>query len=66
MFVKPNDVIIIDGGGNMGTLWINEEYKMRKLSKHIQIILSSLFPQTAYFDNSEEGNRELSESINVL
>ena len=65
MFVKPNDVIIIDGGGNMGTLWINEEYKMREIVKTYSNNPIIIFPQTAYFDNSEEGNRELSESINV-
>ncbi|MGL4853602.1 MAG: polysaccharide pyruvyl transferase family protein [Phocaeicola sp.] len=57
--IKKTDIIILDGGGNLGTLWPWEDDKISEIidtySKN-QIII---FPQTCYYDNSAEGKRRL-------
>lgn len=63
--IRDTDVIAIDGGGNMGTLWLNEETKMRDIIRmfpHNQIII---FPQTAYFEETKSGEEELNRSVNI-
>lgn len=61
----PDDLIIIDGGGNIGTLWIREEALMRdiiSLHKNNAIII---MPQTAYFEDTPYGKSELQKSIEI-
>lgn len=63
--ISPIDIIIIDGGGNIGTLWIEEEYKMRDIIQRFSQNFIFIFPQTAFFSNDEKGNRELQESVKI-
>ena len=61
--VRPEDLIIIDGGGNIGTLWIQEEYKMRDIVRRFPQNPVFIFPQTAFFSNDENGALELEQSV---
>jgi len=63
--IKPQDIIIIDGGGNIGTLWIQEENKMRDIIERFCSNPIFIFPQTAYFEDSEWGRDELKKSIEI-
>lgn len=54
--VRPCDLIVIDGGGNVGTLWPEENEKMNDIICRFSGNPVVVFPQTAYFDNTDEGH----------
>lgn len=62
---KGKDIIIIDGGGNIGTLWPEEEHKMRDIVSRFKHNPIYIFPQTAFYEDSEMGKAELEKSINT-
>ena len=58
-YVSREDVVFLHGGGNMGTLYRNEEeYRLNVISllKHNRIVL---FPQTMSYDDTAESQRFL-------
>lgn len=57
--IKRTDLIIIDGGGNIGTLWLEEEKKMRDIVTRFDKNQVFVFPQTVSYSNDEEGRYEL-------
>lgn len=57
--------IVIDGGGNLGTLWREEENKMRDIVLRFKKNRILMFPQTAYFEDSDYGKDELKKSMEV-
>lgn len=54
-YIRPEDIILVSGGGWMGSLWLHNEITIREIvssySKNNIIIL----PQTIYYEDSEEG-----------
>lgn len=61
--IMNNRTILINGGGNLGTLWPVEEMRIRKIiinNKKSKIIL---FPNTIYYADSEK--EELKKSIEI-
>lgn len=64
--IRDEDVIIIDGGGNIGTLWIEEEYKIRDIISRFSNNPIIVFPQTAFFENSKWGEAELDKSFSTF
>ena len=52
-FVRNTDIIIIDGGGNLGTLWKHEDDKIRSIIKLFSRNTILIFPQTCYYDNCD-------------
>lgn len=63
--ITPDDVLIIDGGGNIGTLWIEEENKMRDIILRFPENPIFVFPQTAYYSNDIFGRAELEKSAKI-
>lgn len=63
--IRKEDLIVIDGGGNMGTLWPEEEQKMRDIIKRFSENPIFIFPQTAYFEESAKGQNELQKSVQI-
>jgi pyruvyl transferase EpsI len=63
--IKEDDIIVIDGGGNVGTLWIDEENKMRDIIKRFPKNPIFIFPQTAYFNEDKNGKQELENTCNL-
>lgn len=61
--IDKDDLIVIDGGGNIGTLWIEEENKMRDIISRFSHNKIIMFPQTAYFEESEYGREEFRKTI---
>lgn len=49
-------LVVIDGGGNVGTLWPEESDKMNDVIVRFSRNPVAVFPQTAYFGDSAEGN----------
>lgn len=53
--VRENALIVIDGGGNVGTLWPEEDAKMRDIIMRFPHNPIVVFPQTVYFSNDAQG-----------
>lgn len=53
--VGPEDVIIVDGGGNVGTLWPEENDKINDIVVRFKNNHVLVFPQTAHFEEGEAG-----------
>lgn len=50
------DLIVIDGGGNVGTLWSEENDKMNDIVARFSGNPVAIFPQTAFFEASPAGD----------
>lgn len=48
--IKPNDTIILDGGGNLGSLWLKEDDKISNIIDSFKDNKILVFPQTAFYD----------------
>lgn len=57
--IRPDDLIVIDGGGNVGTLWPEENEFINDIIGTFRDNHIIVFPQTAFFDSAENGVREL-------
>ena len=57
--------IIVNGGGNIGTLWPGAEEIFRKIIKGCPNSKILCFPNTAYFENSNEGQQEFQRSTQI-
>jgi len=63
--ITNNDVIMIHGGGFLGTLWISEEEICRDIIQRFPDNKIIIFPQTIYFEDSEYGKEQLEISKNI-
>lgn len=64
--VEENDVIVITGGGFLGSLWLEGgEENVRSIMEEYRTQKIVVFPQSIFFEDTEEGEQEykLSESI---
>ncbi|WP_162880682.1 polysaccharide pyruvyl transferase family protein [Paraliobacillus sediminis] len=57
--LMESDVLMLQGGGNMGSEYLGEEEIRRKIISSFQKQKIILFPQTIHFENSAIGIREL-------
>lgn len=53
---KESDVIVIPGGGFIGTLWPQEHETLIQILRALQAYRIVIFPQTIFFEDSEEGD----------
>ena len=58
-FIKDEDIILLHGGGNIGDTYLVPEEGRRKVSKLFPNNKIIIFPQTAYFEDDENGRKEL-------
>ena len=63
--IKNNDIILVHGGGFLGTIWINEEEMFRAVITKFNKNKIIVFPQTIYFSNDDEGKKVFEESKNI-
>lgn len=63
--VNDNDLIIIDGGGNLGTLWFEVELKIQDIITRFQNNKIVIFPNTVFYSDSEHGNQKLLNAIEL-
>ena len=52
-FIKNSDWIIIDGGGNLGSLWPWEDDKISQIISDYPNNKITIFPQTIYYGNTK-------------
>lgn len=57
--VKSTDIIVIDGGGNLGTIWPWEDDKISDIILTFNQNKIVVFPQTAYYEQSEEAEARI-------
>ena len=63
--IVKDSLILIHGGGFLGSLWINEEEMFRKTLKTFPNNTIIVFPQTIFFSKDEEGQQILQESKKI-
>ncbi|WP_207655903.1 polysaccharide pyruvyl transferase family protein [Ruminococcus flavefaciens] len=57
--IKPDDIIVLQGGGNFGNLYPPYEAVRRKIIKTFSGNKIIIFPQSIYYTNDRKGKREL-------
>ena len=57
--------ILINGGGNLGTLWFSVEQLMRDIIVSNPKSSIVILPNTIYYENNDFGNEKLEESIEI-
>lgn len=65
-FIRTDDLLVVTGGGFLGSLWINGgESNVRRIVQRFEGNRIIVFPQTMYFESSIEGKQqeEISKSI---
>ncbi len=71
-YISAKDIIVIDGGGNLGILWPHEDDKIRNIIHRFKENQIVMFPQTCYYDETKESakrieaNRKVYESAHNL
>ena len=63
--VCTEDVIVITGGGFLGSLWIREENLVRTVIQEYPQNKVVIFPQTIFFEDTEQGNIEFGVSKKI-
>lgn len=63
--VIDNDVILVDGGGNLGTLWPWEDDKISEIIETYHKNKVIVFPQTCYYSDDEKGKARLENNRKV-
>lgn len=59
LFFRPEDVLIITGGGFLGSLWMdNGEENVREIMKEYPGHQITIFPQSIFFENTDGGKNE--------
>lgn len=65
LIVRKKDIIMQHGGGNMGYEWFNEEIERRRIIEQFPNNKMIIFPQTIYYGNSKEGQKEFENSKKI-
>lgn len=64
--IDKKDLILVHGGGFVGTLWKGEEEVFLDILTRFHANRIVVFPQTVYFEDTEVGNAEEDKLRNVL
>lgn len=57
--ISPNQTILVHGGGFLGTLWLNEEMRFRRILSAFRDHRIIVFPQTATFPTKDRKSRAI-------
>lgn len=57
--------ILVNGGGNLGTLWMDVEILQRELISKNPKSPIAILPNTIFYDNSDWGKEEFEKSVNL-
>lgn len=63
--IFKTDVIVITGGGFLGTLWMDEEIMVRDIIETYKGNKVVILPSTVYYETSDFGRREFENSIRI-
>ncbi len=61
-YASLHDIVMIDGGGNLGTLWPEEDDKIRDIILRFQHNKIIIFPQTCYYDDTDMGKNRIKQN----
>jgi len=64
--IRHEDIVIISGGGFLGSLWMNEEELVREIIRSFPENKIVIFPQTIFFENSENGQEQFRRSRDIF
>lgn len=65
-YVGPEDLILITGGGFLGSLWLyNGECNVRNILKEYPRNRVIILPQTVYFEKNNRGEKELQTTAEI-
>lgn len=64
--IKKDDIIILPGGGYMGSLWPDEEETVIDILNCFKENHVFIFPQTIYFDNSSYSRKREKELLDTI
>lgn len=64
-FINDDDIILLHGGGNIGDTYERPEKGRREVIKTFPNNKIIIFPQTAYFSDTEKGKKELEKSKEI-
>lgn len=64
-FISNEDIILLHGGGNIGDTYERPEKGRREVIKSFPNNKIIIFPQTAYFSDTEKGKEELNKSKEI-
>lgn len=64
--IKEDDIVILQGGGNFGNLYLSCEIARRYIIKHLSNNMIISFPSTLTYTNSRRGKKELKISRKVF
>ena len=64
-YINKKDLIFISGGGYLGNLWQYEEDLVRDIIQRYQNNNIIILPQTIYYTDDTEGNKQLENSKNI-
>ncbi len=56
--IREDDIVCFTGGGNLGNLYLDIEEDRRKVFSAFKDYKSISLPQSVYFEDTEEGNKE--------
>lgn len=63
--ISLDDIIMINGGGFMGSQWIEEERMIRDVFLHFPNHKIVIFPQTIYYKEDTNGIEEMNTSLEI-
>ena len=63
--ITNNDLIIIDGGGNLGILWPQEDDKISDIIARFKNNKIIIFPQTCFYDKTDLSNERLKKNQEI-
>lgn len=64
--VKPIDLLVIDGGGNLGTLWAEEDKKIAKIISTFFLNTVIVFPQSCFYESKSKFSEILQINNTIL
>lgn len=56
--IREDDIVCFTGGGNLGNLYLDIEEDRRKVFAAFKDYKSISLPQSVYFEDTEDGNKE--------
>lgn len=64
-YIAKDDILVISGGGFLGSLHIKGELVVRNVIENYPDNKIIVFPQSMYFENNEYGKSELQKSVSI-
>ncbi len=63
--ISPEDLVVIDGGGNLGTIWDYEDDKITDIIERFHENRIVVFPQTCFYDDALTAKKKIEHNRRV-